>query len=194
MRAPRTESSHRHALLAMVLQSLGEVACMMSLLRSLTRSPGPTPAASHGPAPSPAPTPAIDMSNYYAGGGGGCFAASALVARVTGDHVCPCASCSLLVSHGDPQEVMVPIASLRKGHAVRVHGGGIATVLCLVRIARSPNKAMVSLPGGLLITPDHPISVDGIWTTPRVQPGVCARHSVLRRVYACCPEVCRMPY
>ncbi|KAH3742699.1 Voltage-dependent calcium channel subunit alpha-2/delta-2 [Pelomyxa schiedti] len=113
-------------------------------------APTPAKAAAYVPpkAPSPPPrepTPPV-MEAYYGGGGGGCFAGKCLVhLRGTGD---------------------VPISELAKGDQVEISGGKVAKVVCLVELSR-PNKNLVSFPGGLCITPGHPVRINGIWTTPR---------------------------
>ena len=48
-------------------------------------------------------------------------------------------------------------------------GGGVATVLCVVKTVMpvANPQTMVSLPGGLVITPHHPIRLDGRWVFPK---------------------------
>jgi len=101
-------------------------------------------------------TPSPDMRTYYAGSGGGCFGPSSSVLVVT-----PVA--------GKMQTRQTCVADVRAGDKVRIADGpgGIAEVRCVVRIARPATKRLVSLPGGLTITPGHPVRVNGHWQLPR---------------------------
>eukprot|EP00928_Gymnodinium_smaydae_P047513 TRINITY_DN31714_c0_g1_i1.p1 TRINITY_DN31714_c0_g1~~TRINITY_DN31714_c0_g1_i1.p1 ORF type:complete len:958 (+),score=173.89 TRINITY_DN31714_c0_g1_i1:64-2937(+) len=94
---------------------------------------------------------APNMTTYYAGAGGGCFAPSSLVRRVE--------------DSGD--EMPVQMQDVRAGDTLRVADGGIARVVCLAKIRRGCEKMMADLPGGLRITPGHPIFVDGEWRLPK---------------------------
>ena len=58
------------------------------------------------------------------------------------------------------------VTEVRSGDKVLVADGSIATVRCLVRIARDPAKSLLVLPGGLTITKRHPIRVAGSWKLP----------------------------
>lgn len=66
------------------------------------------------------------------------------------------------------EEVLFEV--VRAGDILRVADGGVARVRCVARIARPPGKGLVSLPGGLRITPGHPILVDGVWLRARDAP------------------------
>jgi len=59
------------------------------------------------------------------------------------------------------------LQDLVKGERVMTIGDAVAEVLCLVR-TRCVNgqSALVELPGGLRITPYHPVLVDGTWRFP----------------------------
>jgi adenylate kinase len=91
-----------------------------------------------------------DMNRYYAGAGGGCFGETSSVIVVTNDGM----------------EVKRRVPDLRPGDEVRVADAGLAKVRCVVRIARSPSKKLVALPGGLTITPKHPVRIAGKWMLP----------------------------
>lgn len=58
------------------------------------------------------------------------------------------------------------VTDVRAGDQVRV-ADGIAQVKCVVRIARPLMKKLVALPGGLMITPHHPVRINGDWQLPR---------------------------
>jgi len=139
--------------------------------------PAPTPSKPRQMAPTtgtaaPAATP--NMSTYYAGAGGGCFAASSLVHRIDG--------------------AIVPLQAVRAGDVLRVADGGLARVRCVARIARGAGKTLVRLPGGLQITPKHPVHVGGVWQRPRDLPeasltrceGGCVYNMVLDRCHVLC--------
>lgn len=111
----------------------------------------PTPVAYTGGATTRAPSPAPNMNTYYAGAGGGCFAPSSSVARV------------------NPRgpDTAVRLEAVRAGDHLRVADGGSARVRCVVRVARAPSKGLIQLPGGLRITPGHPVFFDDRWQLPR---------------------------
>ena len=117
----------------------------------------PQPASGGGGAQPPGIRPATppDMSSYYAGSGGGCFAPTSTVQR--------------LPASGEGEEETVRIGELRKGDLVRTANGTQSTVECLVQIARAPAKSMVRLPrSGLTITGKHPVCLgDGEWVLPK---------------------------
>jgi len=100
-------------------------------------------------------SPSPNMTTYYAGPGGGCFAPSSRVTRIT--------------SEGLAHEA--PIEDLRAGERVRVADGAPAVVRCVARIAREASKSLVAMPGGLRITPRHPVRIGGRWQLPREVPG-----------------------
>jgi len=66
---------------------------------------------------------------------------------------------------GDGREVRTRITDVAAGDSVRVPGG-TARVLCCARISR-PGRGLLRFPGGLTITPRHPVRVDGQWRHPR---------------------------
>jgi hypothetical protein len=128
--------------------------------------PPPTPqpkAVQSQAASASAAAPAPNMSTYYAGAGGGCFHADALV---------ECASAatagapSLSASGGAPTR----IADICTGDLVRV-AGGWSNVRCVVQLARASTKPLAQLPDGLLITPRHPVRVGGKWMPAQEVPG-----------------------
>lgn len=104
-------------------------------------------------------SPSPNMNTYYAGAGGGCFAPSSRVRR---------ASCFHASAEGDES---VELEEVRAGDLLRVADGGLAQVRCVVRIARDTARSIVALPGGLHITPRHPVRVGGLWQLPRDLPG-----------------------
>lgn len=117
--------------------------------------------------PAPASTPQhsssnnVNMQTYYGGSGGGCFSGSSSV--------------SLQTSNGQFARTLV--SKVKPGDKVRV-SNGIASVRCVIRIARSPQKSMVTFPGGLTITPGHPVRINGEWMRPRDVPaGVVTTNS-----------------
>jgi len=94
------------------------------------------------------------MREYYAGAGGGCFAQSATVRVAPRD--------------GSGGDVVTRVADVRRGDAVRVAGGGVATVACVAEIERAAAAPLVALPnGGPTLTPGHPVRVDGAWRAAR---------------------------
>jgi hypothetical protein len=108
-----------------------------------------------------APPSNVNMQTYHGGAGGGCFggSSSVMLQTSTGQFT------RTLVSHVQP------------GDKVRV-ANGIASVRCVVRIARSPQKSMVIFPEGLTITPGHPVRINGEWMRPRdLRAGVVTTNS-----------------
>lgn len=95
-----------------------------------------------------APEPGPDMTTYYAGAGGGCFSPNSKVSCLRGVH-----------------EVVVELQTVRAGDVLRV-SDGFSRVRCVVKLAREASKRMINFPGGLRITPKHPIRVDGAWRLP----------------------------
>eukprot|EP00929_Paragymnodinium_shiwhaense_P011822 TRINITY_DN11812_c0_g2_i1.p1 TRINITY_DN11812_c0_g2~~TRINITY_DN11812_c0_g2_i1.p1 ORF type:complete len:1322 (-),score=164.88 TRINITY_DN11812_c0_g2_i1:362-4327(-) len=98
---------------------------------------------------------------------GGCFAPSSLVTRV--DEA--------------GRETSVALQELRRGDALRLADGALGRVRCVVKIARRPMRRMARLPGGLCITPGHPICWDGQWMRPRDVHGVELKPCVEGCVY-----------
>lgn len=103
------------------------------------------------------PTRVPNMTTYYAGAGGGCFAPSSCVRRVRSR------------DHGTDEDV--PIEEVLAGDLLRAADGGAARVRCLVRIDRHAAKGLISLPCGLRITPRHPVRQGGRWQLPHDLPG-----------------------
>lgn len=95
-------------------------------------------------------SPSPDMSTYYAGAGGGCFGENSSVIVV-----CP-----------DGTDVETRVSDVQAGDKVRVADDGTARVRCVVQILRSAQKNLVAFPGGLTITPKHPVRVAGKWLLP----------------------------
>lgn len=116
---------------------------------------GQTRPAAPARQPSPPPrmrqrTPSPVMRTYYAGSGGGCFGAGSIVSVVT----------------RSGEEVQKAVDKVRAGDWVRVSDGGAAQVCCVLQIARQLEKKLIALPGGLMITPRHPIRRAGKWQLP----------------------------
>ena len=97
-----------------------------------------------------APPPQIDMSRYH-NRSAGCFGGDCLVAMAAA-----AASAKR-------------VRDIRRGDKVMTAGGGAATVLCVVKTACGVGGVteMVQLPGGLAITPYHPVRVGGRWAFPK---------------------------
>eukprot|EP00485_Elphidium_margaritaceum_P017418 CAMPEP_0202728620 /NCGR_PEP_ID=MMETSP1385-20130828/185717_1 /ASSEMBLY_ACC=CAM_ASM_000861 /TAXON_ID=933848 /ORGANISM="Elphidium margaritaceum" /LENGTH=1142 /DNA_ID=CAMNT_0049394871 /DNA_START=52 /DNA_END=3481 /DNA_ORIENTATION=+ len=101
------------------------------------------------PVQRPPSPPPVDMNDYYAGSGGGCFAGE----------------CTVRMMDGSRQKVSeVAVADM-----VQVSGGEFARVLMVVQLKRDPRRRMIALPGGLVITGGHPVRRDGVWCVPREQ-------------------------
>ena len=89
-----------------------------------------------------------DDDQYY-GGGGGCFSGDSLIA---------------LGQNG----LMKQVKDLKKGDIVKTIQGKTAQVQCVVKTYTLNNRAkMCQPPGGLKITPGHPIKHQGTWKYPR---------------------------
>ena len=89
----------------------------------------------------------MDMSRYY-NCSGGCIAGRCLAVLADGNSV--------------------RVDALRKGDLVRGPGGTAAAVRCVVRTRCAARlQEMVALPGGLLITPFHPVRAGGGWSFPK---------------------------
>jgi len=71
---------------------------------------------------------------------------------------------------------MSRVDAIRAGDEVSV-ADGTATVLCVVRLARPLKKPLVQFPGGLAISPGHPVRVRGAWQLPRDMGYTEAKHS-----------------
>ena len=109
-----------------------------------------TSRASRGGArPSPEPQPQANSQTHHADTGGGCFApwATVLVRRTGG----------VLAS--------TPLSEVSAGATVRV-ADGWARVRCVVRVARPRERQLVALRDGPVLTPGHPVRVNGLWARP----------------------------
>uniref|UniRef100_A0A0G4I825 RING-type domain-containing protein n=1 Tax=Chromera velia CCMP2878 TaxID=1169474 RepID=A0A0G4I825_9ALVE len=123
-------------------------------------SRGNTGAAAAAPPRDPSPDPpsppsrTVDMSEYY-DAGGGCFGPDSLVVRLE-----------------KGVSASVPLRQVRKGDVVKVAGGPSewAEVVCVVLIPLSGERQrrLVPLPGGLVISPKHPVREKGTaeWIRP----------------------------
>lgn len=120
-----------------------------------TPSARPTPPAASGSAHSPtaysAPTqpsaPAVNMSAFYD--------------RYAG---CIDGACMVRLADGGARR----LAEIRRGDLLLAPGSGrTAAVACVVQM-RAPSERflLAELPGGLRITPYHPVCVDGAWRFP----------------------------
>lgn len=102
--------------------------------------------ASAAPAPAPAPAPARSMAAYY-NSSTPCFAGA----------------CSVALPEGASKRV----DAVRRGDMVATPGGGKARVVCVVQTHMEGEWVeMVSLPGGMLVTPYHPVQHAGAWRFP----------------------------
>jgi len=113
------------------------------------------------PKPQP-PPPQPDMSSYYAGASGGCFA--------------PFCTVNVLDTVSK-QIVSKQVCQIRPGDQVQVVGHGnqkmnFATVLFAVELSRNANRRMIRFPTGLVITGGHPVRRNGVWCVPRQQKDV----------------------
>jgi len=106
--------------------------------------PPPTPTG-YGRSASAAP---VDMSSYY-NASGGCFAGH----------------CQVELANGTVKRV----DALRKGDQVRGPADTVATMRCVVRTRCAARfQDMVCFPGGLVITPFHPVRIaGGTWSFPK---------------------------
>jgi len=76
---------------------------------------------------------------------------------------CIAGECMVSVANGSKCR----LDALTKGAILQTVGGQAAELVCLIR-ARCPGgrTRLVNLPGGLRLTPHHPINVDGEWVFP----------------------------
>lgn len=93
-----------------------------------------------------APAPAVSMAAYndrYSG----CIDGSSLTA----------------LASGEPRYV----SDVAKGDRLAAFGGKVVDVICVVRTrCNAGHAALVELPGGLRLTPYHPVQVSGKWCFP----------------------------
>jgi len=76
---------------------------------------------------------------------------------------CFAGHCQALMADGSQR----PVAAIHRGDSVRTADGGVAQVLCVLETLCRDGKAfLVELPGNLLITPYHPVRVNGHWHFP----------------------------
>jgi hypothetical protein len=134
---------------------------------------GGAAAAPHRATPSApaAASPPPDVNANYTVEGGGCFGAATTLEVLRPGST---ASCS------------VAMRDIAAGDAVRVEGGGTATVTCVVRYSMPPGTGVVSVPGGPVLTAHHPLRVAGQWRAPVglgpiVPAGTCVYNLVLDR-------------
>jgi hypothetical protein len=76
----------------------------------------------------------------------------------------PCfhGNCTVLTEHGTTKR----LCELKKGDILQTHQGS-AKVICLLKTPCAEGKVrFVRLPGGLVITPWHPIKLEGKWVFP----------------------------
>lgn len=71
----------------------------------------------------------------------------------------------MLIVRGN-KPIKTVITNVKKDDTIVVANGQTATVKCLIKIARNAAKPLLCMPGGLTITPRHPVRVNGIWTHP----------------------------
>jgi len=77
----------------------------------------------------------------------------------------PCfdGGCSVLLADGTSKNVQ----NVRKGDMVACIENRAAEVLCILKTYCKDNQAeLVEFEGGLLVTPYHPIRVNGVWSFP----------------------------
>jgi Mg-chelatase subunit ChlD len=118
-------------------------------LRSSGRRPSQVSNSSSARGSARPRSPSPNMKTYYAGAGGGCFGETSTV----------------MVVSPQGQSIETRVSDVKMGDAVSV-ADGTARVRCVVRIARSPSKNLVALPGGLTITAKHPVRIAGKWLLP----------------------------
>mmetsp|Transcript_27846 Transcript_27846/g.86701 ORF Transcript_27846/g.86701 Transcript_27846/m.86701 type:complete len:714 (-) Transcript_27846:52-2193(-) len=97
-------------------------------------------------APAYTPPPAVNMNAFYD--------------RYSG---CVDGACSVELAEGG----LSRLSDLRRGDVLRAPGGGRVAVACVVR-TRAPGGRflLAELPGGLRLTPHHPVFADGAWRFP----------------------------
>eukprot|EP00012_Vannella_robusta_P012505 CAMPEP_0206205688 /NCGR_PEP_ID=MMETSP0166-20121206/14400_1 /ASSEMBLY_ACC=CAM_ASM_000260 /TAXON_ID=95228 /ORGANISM="Vannella robusta, Strain DIVA3 518/3/11/1/6" /LENGTH=667 /DNA_ID=CAMNT_0053625817 /DNA_START=1 /DNA_END=2001 /DNA_ORIENTATION=+ len=90
--------------------------------------------------------PIVSMNSYYCSSNP-CFSGDSLVEMANGSHT----ACN----------------KISKGDLVRTGDGSLATVRCVVKTCCAGKKEnMVTLEGGLKITPYHPVRISGTWKFP----------------------------
>ena len=90
-------------------------------------------------------SPKINMNNYY-NAGGGCFASHCLVRMADGSNK--------------------QVRDIQKGDKIKSEGA-VLIVVSVVEIISIDNLVpMVELEGGLLVTPKHPVKINGEWFKP----------------------------
>jgi len=101
------------------------------------------------------------------------------------DRHAPCFHADSAVELADGSQV--PIRDLALGDRVATAGGGAATVRCVVRTACPTGSLdLVTLPGGLRVTPWHPVRKPGeaAWRFPANDPGGVTRSTVCEAVFS----------
>lgn len=113
--------------------------------------------ASYTYAAAPAPAPAPTTATYYAGSGGGCFGAESVV---------------LVQDTATGRFRRTKITSVRPGDMLATTGESTAQVRCVARILlNAKSEPLLRLPGGLQITPKHPVRMaGGQWCRPKDLP------------------------
>jgi len=115
----------------------------------------------------PPPTPSIPPARSYSSSSGSHSAASSSpVSMATYHHSsAPCFDGSCLVSMDDGSKKRV--GEIKKGDVVQCWNQKTASVVCVVKTHTQNNVAdLVTLDSGLLVTPWHPVRINGQWTFP----------------------------
>lgn len=104
-----------------------------------------------------AQTRAPDMADFHQGEGGGCFGrgSTCMVSRV---------------ANWRAGFIRTDVTAVQAGDLIRVAGGGAAEVVASVTIAEPAGATLCELPGGLRITPKHPVRINGRWELPVARP------------------------
>ena len=84
------------------------------------------------------------MARYYNFGGG-----------------CIAGHCRVQTPNG-----MAAVRSLSKGDKINGADGNAYSILCVLRTKVNSTIDMVHFPSGLVITPYHPVKIDGTWVFP----------------------------
>eukprot|EP01114_Cavostelium_apophysatum_P023812 TRINITY_DN908_c0_g1_i1.p1 TRINITY_DN908_c0_g1~~TRINITY_DN908_c0_g1_i1.p1 ORF type:complete len:832 (+),score=277.31 TRINITY_DN908_c0_g1_i1:122-2497(+) len=113
----------------------------------------------------PAPKPSIKKYEPSSSGGKGAPAVSKPVSMSTyyrSSGPCFAGECAVQMADGTTKQVQ----QIMKGDLVST-GNGAAEVLCVLKtICHKGKTQIVELSGGLLVTPYHPVRIQGKWTFP----------------------------
>jgi hypothetical protein len=101
----------------------------------------------------PPPEPTIKTNNYVA--------PASMAAYYNYGGGCIYGECNAMMADGTIKKVR----DVKKGDKVRF-GNSMATVQCVLRTKVNKVIEMSSFPGGLIITPYHPIKCNGAWSFP----------------------------